>query len=102
MLKETSDCKEALPIVVVWRSAITTSGAQSVMMRGMKMMPKLSADSWGSPMSMQKFSFFKMSPMVLVRSGWTKSGALELSRDSLTAMLIHLGFMTAVILKMQE
>ena len=33
-LKETSDCKEALPTVDVWRSATITSGAQCVMIRG--------------------------------------------------------------------
>ena len=33
-LKETSDYKEALPTVDVWRSATITSGAQCVMIRG--------------------------------------------------------------------
>ena len=33
-LKETSDYKEALPTVDVWRSATITSGAQCVMIHG--------------------------------------------------------------------
>ena len=31
VLKEPSDCKEALPLLDVWKSAITTSGVQCAM-----------------------------------------------------------------------
>ena len=39
-LKETSDFKEALPLVDVWRSATIISGAQCVMTCGTVMMLK--------------------------------------------------------------
>jgi hypothetical protein len=45
-LKVTSDCKEALPTVDVWRSATTMSGAQCVMTSGVLLMLKWHADSW--------------------------------------------------------
>ena len=43
---ETSDSKEALPIVDVWRSVTMISGAQCVMTSGMLLMLEWSADSW--------------------------------------------------------
>ena len=39
-LKETSDFKEAMPLVDVWRSVTTISGAQCVMTCGTVMMLK--------------------------------------------------------------
>ena len=48
-LKETSDCKEALPTVDVWRSATITSGAQCVMIFLVPVKQWWCADSWDSP-----------------------------------------------------
>ena len=45
VLKETSDCKEALPLGDVWRSVTTTSGAQCVMTHGALKMHRLPADN---------------------------------------------------------
>ena len=47
-LKEPSDCKEALPIKDVWKSAITMSGAQSVMTFGALLMLEWPVDNWDS------------------------------------------------------
>ena len=46
--KEPSDSKEALPLVDVWRSAITMSGGQCVMTSGVEVMLWLLAGSLGS------------------------------------------------------
>ena len=46
--KVMSDYKMALPQVVVWRYAMTTSGAQCVMISGMMWMPELCATNWDS------------------------------------------------------
>ena len=46
VLKEPSDCKEALPQEDVWRSATITSGAQCVMTSGVLLMLELLANSW--------------------------------------------------------
>jgi len=48
VLKGTSDCKEALPLRDVWRSATTMSGGQCAMTDGMMWMPELPADNWDS------------------------------------------------------
>jgi len=47
-LKEPSDCKEALPLRDVWRSATGMSGAQCVTTSGALLMLKWPADSWDS------------------------------------------------------
>ena len=44
--KEPSDCKEALPLRDVWRSATAMPGAQCAMTSGALLMPKLPAGSW--------------------------------------------------------
>ena len=46
VLKEPSDSKEALPLVDVWRSATTMSGALCVTTSGVPLMPWWPADSW--------------------------------------------------------
>ena len=44
--KEPSDFVEAMPLVDVWRSATTMTGAECVVMGGTTMMLKWHADSW--------------------------------------------------------
>ena len=46
-LKETSDFKEAVTLMDVWKSAMIMSGGQCVMTHGAHLMLKLSVESWG-------------------------------------------------------
>ena len=91
-----------MPLVDVWRSATTMSGAQCVMTSGVHLMLKWPADSWDYPPLEPLPSLLELFLMVLVRSGWTTSSVVEPRADSLTVLLIHWDPTTVLTVKMLE